>query len=298
MRKSQFVAVTIIIFLGFVLRVEAQSLPQEELERLFFKIEQGDYDQVDMFLGRADEASSLLREHAEANSPRVRETALELLGKMDLRDDNILNQDEIISAMIKAIDGLETDESVINTALWYLQRVDTTKTTPLMIQASVNQLENGYARAAHLLGRLGDRSLIPTLEHYAASQDKAVAEASKEALAKLGEQRYLAEILAELDSGNVHIRDKAFEKLSYIGNKATVRRISQFLWYKDTSASEKYDSEDSDIGYVPPSFLAAETLGKIVDNPPMKRDADGIPYPAEDIGTWQDWWEAHQYEYP
>jgi hypothetical protein len=54
----------------------------------------------------------------------------------------------------------------------------------------------------------------------------------------------------------------------------------------------------SDVGYLPYSFLAADALAEIVENPPVKKEMDAALYTKQDIKMWQDWWESHQHEYP
>jgi HEAT repeat protein len=91
----------------------------------------------------------------------------------------------------------------------HLQRMDPQKATPMLTKALLAQLEQGQAKAAWVLGRLGDRALRPDLERYAGSPEKAVAELSKQALAKLGHERSLAEIVAEL-----HADDEVISKVT------------------------------------------------------------------------------------
>jgi HEAT repeat protein len=238
------------------------------------------------------EITPLLLNQLGDKKPEIRRTALDLLGRIDLQDDGILNREETIRAIVTAIDGSEPDDIVIDTALRYLQQIDQRKAPHSMIQALFIQLQKGNAKAAWVLGRLGDPSVIPDLEPYVASSDKAVAELSRQALAKLGVQHYLDEILVEFDAEDVRVRSEAFRKLTYIGDKATVREIALFLWNLDAPVPAS-----PHVRFIPYRFLAAWALGQIVNNPPVKKDLAAL-YIEQDIKTWQTWWESHQHEYP
>ena len=198
----------------------------------------------------------------------------------------------MIRAMAETIDGSEPDAAVVDKALQHLQLIDPQKVTPMLKKALLAHLEQGQAKAAWVLGQIGDPALSPELERYAGSPDKAVAELSKQALAKLGHEQYLAEILAELHADDVRVRSEAFRKLVYVQSEATVRAIAHFLSDPGPPASD-----DPHVQYTPYRFLAAWALGQIVDTPPVKKDLAAL-YTQQDAEVWKTWWELSQHSYP
>lgn len=270
---------------------EGQVLDRGKAEALLTRLERSG-EGMEELLAMGDEITPLLLGRLEDQRPTARRTALDLFGRIDLHDDGVVNRDEVIDAMVRAIDRSEPSEVVIDTALRYLQRLDPGKATPSMMEALLTQLQHGQARAARVLGRVGDPSLRPVLEPYVTSPDKAVAELTRQALAKIGDQHYLAEILAELDAEDGRVRAEAFQKLAYIGNRATVQKIVRFLWDLGPPASA-----DPHVRFVSHRSLAAWALSQIVDNPPVKKDLAAL-YTEEDVQAWRAWWEAHQNEYP
>jgi len=280
-----------VLVLGFLSQASWQE--RGSIETLIQRLERGDYNRLDELLEREEEALPVLLKRARHPRGEVRVTALDLLARIDLKDDGVLNRDEVIRVMVEAIDGSEKDPSVVDEALNSLQKIDPRKVTPALVDALLTQLKNGRARAARVLGQVGDPSLIPRLTPFLASPDKAVIEVTRQALAKLGDQRFLAEILAELDVEGP-VQAKAFEKLAYIGNPSTVRKIAQFL-YAPGAPPSVIGPRDR-VGYLPYSHMAAWALGQIVDNPPVKKDLGLLT--EQDIETWKAWWDAHQHEYP
>jgi HEAT repeat protein len=222
----------------------------------------------------------------------VRRAVLDLLGELDIKHDGVLNQEETVRTMVKILEGSESDAAVVDIALRYLQHLAPRTATPMLIEALLTQLDRGHAKAARVLGRIGNPALQPVLEWYVRSPHPAVAELTKQALAKLGDQYYLAEILAELEVEDRHVRSEAFRKLAYVQDQVTVRQIAPFL--RDPGPLPLADGH---VRYTPYRFLAAWALGQIVDAPPVKKDLAGL-YTEADVKTWQTWWESHQHTYP
>jgi len=122
------------------------------------------------------------------------------------------------------------------------------------------------------------------------------------ALAKLGVKKYLDEIMTELttptnstlfkiiygtgdpEQGVYKIQVRALGKLAYINNPSTTRVIAEFLQYTESpNVSHPHD-------YVRPALaiFAAQTLRKMVDNPPA----------TDDAFAWQRWWQQNKDKYP
>lgn len=263
------------------------------IENLFLDLRDGefDHDSLELFLSMRDKTIPILLSQLGNKRPIIRETALDLLGRIDFQDDGVLNQEEVVYAMQSTIDGWEASQVEVDTALRYLERIDPWMATPQMIEALFFQLENGAPRAALVLGRLGDPSLRQGLLPYLDSADKAVVELTKVALAKLGDQWYLAEILSQLDAEDVDLRSAGFQKLAYIGDTAAVPRIAEFLW--DFSPLQ---SRTPDMVYTPYRFLAAAALAVLVDNPPVRAEIPEL-YTDEGIALWSSWWQTNQSQY-
>jgi HEAT repeat protein len=282
-----------LLLLGFwsQVKVMGQEVKRENIKSLLSRFERGNDDGFEELLEREDEAlpALLAQTRNREASASVRVKALDLLTRIDLSDDGVLNRDELLQAMVQAIDGSESNVEVVNETLWSLDWMDPRKVTPQMTQALIFQLKQGHERAIRVLGRLEDPALIPVLEPYASEKGR-VGDLARQALAKLGDEHYLAGILAELDTEGPR-RSEAFEKLAYIGDESTIRVIAQFLYHPGTPASRSLD-----VGYVPYRHTAAWTLGQIIENPPVKKDLGHLS--EQDIELWQAWWEAHQHEYP
>ncbi|MBI3324723.1 MAG: hypothetical protein HYZ92_05535 [Candidatus Omnitrophica bacterium] len=195
-----------------------------------------------------------------------------------------------IKRLIRALERSDSSEDVIDEALRALQQVDPKQASPRMIEALFKQLERGHARAARILGRLGDSSLILRLEPFLNSADRAVAALTRDALAKLGDQRSLGEVVKELDD-EIPWNSRIFERLVYIGSRATVRNIAVFLYHPGGPINLS-----ADVGVIPYRYQAAEALSKIVDDPPVVKESWQLS--EQDMETWKAWWETHEHEYP
>lgn len=194
-----------------------------------------------------------------------------------------------IKRLIRALERSDSSESVIDEALRALQQVDPKQTSPRMIEALFKQLEKGHARAARVLGRVGNSSLIPRLEPFLNSSDRAIAALTRDALAKLGEQRSLDEVAKELDS-EIPWNSDIFKRLAYIGSKATVPKIAVFLYHPGGPINLS-----ADVLVTPYRYQAAAALSKIVNDPPATKESWQLS--EQDIETWTAWWEAHEHEY-
>ncbi len=148
------------------------------------------------------------------------------------------------------------------------------------------------------------KDLIPALERFSSDST------AKKALAKLGVQKYLDEIVAELTTTNSpafqneyklemeggssparatyiarrNIRERAFGKLAYVNDPSTIRTIAAFLY---NTEDPNLDPGNGDAVYLTPAQLAVETLRKMVKNPPQNND----------ITTWQQWWAQNKDKY-
>jgi len=158
-----------------------QSGGSGKAKALFSKFERTGQG-LDELMAVPDEVFPLALARTRARRPGLRRSALELLGRIDLQDDGVLNRDEVLAAMLGAIDGPEQDPVVVDIALRFLQYVDPRKIGPGMIGALLTQLANDNAKAARILGQTGDPSLIPALEPYASASDEAVADLATQAL--------------------------------------------------------------------------------------------------------------------
>lgn len=292
-KRTAFWLASLVLVGGLWSQAEGQTTKRGSIETLVQQLERGDYDRLDELLQREGEALPVLLERAGHRSAEVRVRALDLLARIDLKDDGLLNREGVIRALVEAIDGSEKNPDVVNEALSSLEKIDPRKATPALTGALLTQLKNGSARAALILGRLEDPALIPLLEPYLASRSKAVAGSTKLAMAKLGDRRYFLEVLSELNVEGPK-RSEAMRKLVYIGNKAAVREIARFLY--DPGVPPSQVGPRDRVVHLPYRYMAAWALGQLVDNPPMKKDVGLLS--EKDIEIWKTWWDAHRHENP
>jgi HEAT repeat protein len=249
-----------------------------------------DYNGLAAALGMGDDGISLLlRAWKTEQRPAVRRSALDLLGRVDVQGNGVLDKPDVVNAMEQAINASPDDPATAETALRYLVWMDPGKVTPGMKAGLLAQVKTGQPLAALALGRLGDPMLVPALEPALGSGDKAMVELAKLAITRLGDERYLAELLRQVESNDVNVRTGAFAKLAYAGKKAAVGRIAPFLSAPGPAAAGALRT--------PYRYLAAWALSMLVEDPPVKK-ATPESFTEQDVAAWLSWWQRHQSQYP
>jgi hypothetical protein len=282
------------LLLGLTHGLMGQESPRgTSIDNLAARFEQGDHDSLEQILTRGTEAIPVLLKRTKNAPPGTRAVALDLLSRIDINDYNRLNRAEVVRAMLDAISGSETSREVVEEALRSLDWLDPRQATPELTSSLIIQLHQGHVRAIPLLGRFGDATVRGVLEPYA-SRPGRVGESAREALAKLGDQRRLNEIMADLNSQGPK-RSDTLRKLAYIKNPSTVRQIAQLLYDNQVPPAERGPRDV--VIYFPYRYEAAAALQRIVDNPPVNKERT-LQLTEQDIEAWKRWWEAHQQEYP
>jgi hypothetical protein len=283
----------LIIFIGPKIALSAQATNRQfSIDDLASSYEAGDGGALDAILNRGNEAIPILLRRSRDVQANVREAALDLLSRIDLQDDALINRDDVIRALTDAISGSEPDDKVVAEALRSLNWIDPKKGTPELSAGLFRQLQRGHERAITILGRLGDPRVRDALEPYATVEGR-IGDLARQAMAGLGDKVYLDEILADLNTRGLR-RSQAIGKLAYVGDKSTVRSLALLL-YDPGSPEPEFGSKDV-VFYAPYRYEAAGALARIIDNPPVNKRT--LHLIEQDIVTWRAWWEAHQNEYP
>ena len=265
---------------------------RSSIDDLATRFERGEHDSLSEILARRNEVIPVLLLRAKHPRANVRAAALDLLDRIDLAFNPNLTMPEVIQVMFDAINGNERNDDVVEEALRSLERLNPPAPMPQLINALILQLQRGHERAIPLLGRVGDSTVRGILEPYASKSGR-IGERAREALAKLGDERFLREILAQLELEGPR-RSDAFRKLAYVRNKSTVRDVAGFLYHPGGPAPV-VGSIDVVI-YFPYRYEAAAALKQMIDHPPVSKRTTQLN--EQDIETWKHWWEAHQAEYP
>lgn len=290
MKVNIFLVILAVVFLtensGIVL-AESNKVDSEQLEKMLSEIKQGQGNKIEKVVNMGDTVIPVLIKKAREEDWRTRRMALELLSRIDKKDDEILNKEEIIETMSEALEDKE--QRVVNEALRSLLYVDAKKVKKKTIDKLIRQLDKGQGKAARILGNVGDASLIPVLEKYL-GKNVGMTINVRQALARLGEKKYFDEIVSELESKDYSVRVNAIRNLGYIGSKAAVKKISEFLYNQENPQAKAHD-----VILSPYRFIAATSLQKIVENPPVKK-WDAL-YTEDDVQLWREWWEKNKHKY-
>ncbi len=137
-------------------------------------------------------------------------------------------------------------------------------------------------------GDSGDKSLIPYLKKLASDSKEPWAQI---ALAKLGEEKYINQILVEVDSPDELVRTNGLEKLVRVGGKVTFRKLYEMLNQlkplpqTDNKRRYRYDRYTG-------AYEVFTYLNRVVEDVP-KADVKGN-YWTNQINLWKAWFENHK----
>jgi hypothetical protein len=170
---------------------------------------------------------------------------------------------------------------------------DTTKTL-------IEKIKTEGQKAILDAGKSGDKSLVPYLKTLVNSAS------AQMALAKLGEDEYLNQILLETESSEINIQNFAIRKLAYVANKQAFRKLYKLLdnkkergkkeCEKEIRKVEETKSDTSKCGFccdVMVFSMASEVvrvLSKTIESPPVKSSYGT----DEDIQIWKKWFEENR----
>lgn len=152
------------------------------------------------------------------------------------------------------------------------------------------------------LGERGESSDIPFLRNLLKEGDRShgsASEAAQMALARLGVEAFVDEILDELKIDDPAVQMRVTQKLGYVGGKRSVKALAGLLGHDKISRKKLSRPKDSKARprthlFEPLSFSAVRALWKIVPNPPVPPRADPT---AEDVKKWKEWWQKHKSGY-
>jgi hypothetical protein len=176
------------------------------------------------------------------------------------------------------------------------------------IQTEMGGLSNQLAKLEENNHKMGWSSGFPVQAELAGHYRDPRIQAAQMALAELGVNKYLDEIIYELVGTNspafkaakrgsmgmlsaaapdYHTRSAALQKLAYIGNPATVKFIGPVLY--ETSDPYPRAPETRDVVvYTGLATYASDALSKIITNGPT----------TGGVNAWQKWWEQNKDKYP
>ena len=148
-------------------------------------------------------------------------------------------------------------------------------------EALRSRVKSGDVEAIIAAGRTKDPTLVPYLEKLAAktkqrANENSVAFNAHVALALIGDDKSLREILEETDAPDPAIQDSAMKKLSIVGGKSAFRTFYRLLDDDSPRANPRCtaDSEtgrsrgECDVVFFSRSATAMYFLSRMVENPP------------------------------
>ena len=160
-------------------------------------------------------------------------------------------------------------------------------------------------------GNSGDLSLIPYLKKLASNtkarnNSNAPAFQAHIALAMLGDNEALQQILADIDANDPDVQDNGMKKLSIVGGDEAFKKFYQLL--DDAAPRENPDCKKNaqkfvennkdkncglccDVIFFPRNSMAIYYLSGMVDNPPTERF---VPGTEKNISIWKEWFKINK----
>lgn len=261
------------------------------LNAAFKRLMAGDHDALPVFLESPEQAVAFLVARTAGGSPRAQVAALQALTAVDLADTGVVDRPEVVLALAAAVAPSQSRPDVVDEGLRGLQRLGPGVAVPgNLVEHLLGRAAEGEVRAVAVLGLVGDASLIPVLHVYLGHADPGMVDWAGRALARLGDAQALNAILAELGLDGP-ARNRAFEKLAYARQQATVAAIAVWL-----DSPGRPVSADRDVGHPAYREMAAWALGEIVPDPPLRKAAGMLS--EADIETWRAWWSTNADRFP
>jgi hypothetical protein len=151
------------------------------------------------------------------------------------------------------------------------------------------EVKTGNSQAILDAGDSGDKSLIPYLKAlYARSK----APSAKIALAKLGDEAALRDILSEANSTDENIRQTGMDKLVTVGGKPAFQYLYEKLnQLKPTVSDEPEGRRRTTVEVYEGAYELFYYLNRLVPDPPKAER--GPKYWTDQIALWKKWFEDH-----
>jgi hypothetical protein len=171
------------------------------------------------------------------------------------------------------------------------------------------QVEQRNIKAILEAADTGDITLIPYLKQLSSdlegrNNQNHPSFYAHVALAKLGDDEAIQQILAEVDDESTRIQSGGMHKLSLVGGKVAFKKFYELLDdtrpREDTDCQKMFDEHNKkhpdnklsaycDILYFTKSVTAMSYLIKMVENPPVKT----FYGTQKEINIWKDWFKKN-----
>lgn len=134
------------------------------------------------------------------------------------------------AALLRALEALhDEDDKVRARAAGLLGQIGDGSAVESLREALRDNNGSVRGRAARALGRIGDKSVLPDLLQAIHDPDPAVRQAAAEALGLLGTQEALESLTEALQDSDIRVRQYAIEALGVIGNVCIVPDLLNVL---------------------------------------------------------------------
>ena len=174
-----------------------------------------------------------------------------------------------------------------------------------------SRVKEGDYKAIVEAGNSGDITLIPYLKQLSSnlegrSNRNHPSFFSHIALARLGDNEAIQQILEEVDNESPAVQDKGMGKLSLVGGKVALRKFYELLDdtkpRKNTDCLKMFEEHNKkhpenklspycDVIYFTRSVTAMISLKRLVENPPVKT----FYGTQKEIDVWKDWFEKNKH---
>lgn len=163
-------------------------------------------------------------------------------------------------------------------------------------EALIASIQHGYRPEILAAGKTGDRRYVTHLHALLASrpEDPGVIFDSKMALAKLGEQNELQEVLCATNSKDVRVQLYAIKRaLPYIGGWYAVSRLRELL--QNTPPNRRTLGANDEV-FASLSKDAVLALEELFPDGPKRKPAlnHWLSQDFSDVESWAKWIDAHQ----
>jgi len=158
------------------------------------------------------------------------------------------------------------------------------------LREKIREIEKGERQAILDLGKMADRSAIPYLQRLRQNEDGgqfgSISISAQMALAKLGDEKEMGQILSEANSDDPRLQERAVSKLAYVGGKEAIATLIGLLGidkYRDQKGGEPNRRGPNGelpferVIFEPLNLDAMKVLAQIVPNPPVDPKAKCRP---------------------
>jgi hypothetical protein len=189
----------------------------------------------------------------------------------------------------------DEDVKVVREAILRLVRADphcmVGDTSAALTESSLLALsqEHGWYEAVLAVGVLGTPGAIPVLEDIGTSSaDSAKDWYLLQARARLGDSRARREVLADLDSDNLHLRARAVQAVLYLRDRCAIPKLLPLLNEHNPRAAGRDYVIESPASQAHTILLGL--LRRLEITAPFPTNAPRFFRPGDEV-LWQSWWD-------